>query len=536
MLPLPTSNALITFIGACAMVALGIATSSALAIMLGSAALLGLASVFALTLPVGARLRRDRLELAWWHTHGEPVAARGSVVAGARFEVQASLRHFGARTLVLSQLAPAHGPALRCVRGAQGAVVLPGQSRSEFELGFVAVAPGRLVLHGLSVMVHGPLDLFRAPLYFPIPLVIRALPRSAVHVNLQLRQSSGVVAERAGQVLRHTPGGGTELRELRELVPGDAFKTIAWKASARAGKLMVRDVESEVQESLYLVLDISGTMRGGALGDRKLDYAIELAASLARDALARGDRAGVLTVDGRVVGHTPARDGLSHMARLHEVLLGATEIIDPDLTEADDEEVIALVARYVRHQDGLDVRTSASTYDVDALVRHAQTALTGEHEPRSVTKPAIPSDPRAHVLRRFCRARGIDLRYRAETRGSAKAQGLVQALRTAAGDSRVPRSIVVITDFDGIADTSTLEATVRMLRTRQHALSFVVPQAQSLLAAPTTRLVRDLHLVYGLGESRRAKEMQGLLYKLGVPLVVSARRAGARAALGKVAP
>ncbi|HET8932656.1 MAG TPA: DUF58 domain-containing protein [Polyangiales bacterium] len=534
MLPLPTTNAFITFIAACCMVGLGIVTNSALAIMLGSTALLGLASVFALTLPVGARLRRDRLELAWWHTHGEPVTARGSVVAGARFEVQASLRHFGARTLVLSQLAPAHGPALRCVRGAQGAVVLPGQSRSEFELGFIALAPGRLVLHGLSVMVHGPLDLFRAPLYFPIPLVIRALPRSAVQMNLALRQSSGVVAERAGQVLRHTPGGGTELRELRELVPGDAFKTIAWKASARAGKLMVRDVESEVQESLYLVLDISGTMRGGALGDRKLDYAIELAASLARDSLARGDRAGVLTVDGRVVGHAPARDGLSHMARLHEVLLGATEIIDPDLTEADDDEVIALVARYVRHQDGLDVRTPTG-HDVDALVRQAQGALTGEHEPRAASKPAIPSDPRVQVLRRFCRARGIDLRYRAETRGHAKGQGLAQALRTAAGDSRVPRSIVVITDFDGITDTSVLEATVRMLRARQHALSFIVPQAQSLLPAPASRLVRDLHLVYGLGEARRARQMQALLYKLGVPLVVSARRPGPRAVLGKVA-
>lgn len=533
MLPLPTTNALIAFVGACVMVALGIAANSAFAIMLASTVLVGLATVFALTLPVGARLRRDRLELAWWHTHADSVAARGSVVAGARFEVQASLRHFGAHTLVLSQLAPAHGPALRCVRGAHGAVVLPGQSRSEFELGFVALAPGRLVLHGLSVMVHGPLDLFRAPLYFPIPLVIRALPRSAASVNLSLRHSAGVVAERAGQVLRHTPGGGTELREIRELVPGDAFKTIAWKASARAGKLMVREVESEVQENLYVVLDISGTMRGGALGDRKLDYSIELAASLARDALKRGDRAGVLTVDGRVVGHAPAREGLAHMARLHEVLLGATEIIDPDLTEADDEEVIALVARYVRHQDGLDVRTR-SGFDLDALVRQTRAALAGEHEPRTATKPAIPSDPRVQVLRRFCRARGIDLRYRPETRGLGKAHGLAQALRTAAGDARVPRAIVVITDFDGVSDTALLEATVRMLRARQHAISFILPEAQSLLAPPTSRLLHDLHLVYGLNEARRARDMQALLYKLGVPLLVSARRSALRTAATKV--
>ncbi|MEY4575913.1 MAG: hypothetical protein RL701_616 [Pseudomonadota bacterium] len=528
MLPLPTPNALAAFVAACAMVTMGIAGSSALAVMLGSVVLIGLAVVFVFTLPVGARLRRDRLELAWWHTpHGEPVSTRGSVVAGARFDVQASLRHFGARPLVLSQLVPAHGAALRCVRGAQGAVVLPGQSRSEFELAFVAGAPGRLVLHGLSVMVHGPLDLFRAPLYFPIPLVVRALPRTAAATRVPLRESASVAAKRSGQALRRRPGGGTELRELRELVPGDAFKTIAWKASAKAGKLMVREMESEVQQTLYVVLDISGTMRGGAPGDRKLDYGIELAASLLRSALERGDQAGVITADGRVVAHAPAREGLAHMATLDEVLIGATEIIDADLTEPDDDEVVALVARYVRHQDGLDFRT-ANGFDLDGLARHARNSLTGEHELRQLSKQPIPTDPRAHWLRRFCRARGIELRYRPDTRGFAKAQGLAQALRAAAGGSRVPRTIIVVTDFDGVNEPAALEATLRMLRARQHAIAFVVPDAQSLLPRAASRLVSDLQLVYGLAETRRATEMRAFLYKLGIPLSVSARRTTAR--------
>src|SRR5205807_2026055 len=127
----------------------------------------------------------------------------------------------------------------------------------------------------------------------------------------------------------------------------------------------------------------------------------------------------------------------------HEVLLGATEIIDPDLTEPDDEEIIALVARYVRHQDGLDFRVP-NGIDLEGLVRHTRAALLGEHEPRSNVKAAIPSDPRVQLLRRFCRARGIELRYRPETRGFAKSQGLASAIRAAAGGSRMPRSIVTI--------------------------------------------------------------------------------------------
>jgi uncharacterized protein (DUF58 family) len=527
MLPLPTPTAMASFAGAVLMVLFGIALGSAPAVILGGAVLLGLAAALAFTLPVGARLRRDRLELAWWHTHGEAVVSRGSVVAGARFEVRASLRHYGVRPLVLSDLVPAHGGAMRCVRGAHGAIVLPGQCRTEFELVFVAAAPGRLVLHGLSVMVHGPLHLFRAPLYFPIPLVIRALPRAATQSALLARPSASVVAERAGQTLRRRPGGGTDLREIRELLPGDPFKTIAWKASAKAGRWMVREVESEVQETLYVVLDISGTMRGGTLGDRKLDHAIELSAWLLREALERGDRAGLITVDGRIVAHAPAREGISHMAAIHEALLGATEIVDADLTEPDDEELTALVARYVRHQDGVDYR-AAGGLDLDGLVRHTLAAVAAEHEPRGVVVASSSGDRRMQALRRFCRARGIALSYRPETRGFLKGQGLAHALRTAAGSSRVPRSIVTLTDFDGAMQSDALATTLQMLCARRHALSFVFPDAASFLPTPTSRLVADLQLVYGLAESRRITDTRDLLYKLGVPLFVTGRRKPSR--------
>jgi hypothetical protein len=105
----------------------------------------------------------------------------------------------------------------------------------------------------------------------------------------------------------------------------------------------------------------------------------------------------------------------------------------------------------------------------------------------------------------------------------------MQALRAAAGDSRVPRSIVTITDFDGVTDLTLLESTLRMLRARQHALSFIVPDAQALLPRPNSRLVADLQLIFGLSETRRTAEMRGLLYKLGVPLTIAARRAPQRA-------
>ena len=290
-----------------------------------------------------------------------------------------------------------------------------------------ASAAGRVVLQGLAVAVPGPFGLFLAPLYFPSPLTVKVLPRAALQGTAATRLASGEAVERSGLTPLRRRGAGLELHEIRELRPGDPFKSIAWKASARAGKLLVREVEREVQDTLQIVLDISGSMRGGAPGERKLDHCIELCALLAREALERGDRVGLLTVDGRVVAHVPDAEGLPHMLRIYEALLAATEIVDADLTEVDDDAVAAIVALHVKRQEGIDLPEDAEA-SLAALAAHAARAL--QSEPAS---PDVVAGTPAHaLLRRFCRARGIALPYRPETRGFAKAAGLGNALRKAA--------------------------------------------------------------------------------------------------------
>ncbi len=536
MLPLPTKPALTMLASALLMLALGIVTSSPLAVVLANTLLWGLGSALALTLPIGARLRAERLELALWHVPSEPSATRGAVVVGATFEVHASLRHRGTSTLQLCDLTPALPAHLRCTRGLLASVMLRARARTDFRFALVADAAGRAVIHGLSVTASGPLDLFRAPLYFPISLSVQVLPRASAQTVPPAHASANLAAQQAGQTLRRRAGTGTDLRELRELQPGDAWKTIAWKASAKSGRLMVRVVESEVQETLYIVLDVSGTMRGGEPGARKLDHGIELAALLARDALARGDRVGLLCVDGRIVRHARAREGLIHLSAIQQALLATTEVVDQDLTECDDEELVAMVARYLRQQDGVDYACDG-TIDVDALVQHAETALLAEREPSDRTSEVKASDRRGQILRRFCRGRGLALRYRAQTPGAAKGAGLANALQEAAGTSRVPRSILLISDFDGGFSLDALHKTLRMLRVQQHAVTCIFPDARSTLAHRDTALTTDLARVYGLGEERRMREVRSLLAKLGIPLLLSSpnrpalgtRQRGARA-------
>jgi uncharacterized protein (DUF58 family) len=542
---MPTRAAIAAFVGCALMLAIGLASATAPIAALAGAGFAALALALAATMPLGRRVRAERLEFAWWLGHGDPNASGGAVTPGAPFLVRCYVRHRGTEPILLSGLQPLVPGGARVVDGDEEPEVLwvAPRSRTEFAFKLLAPACGRVVLHGLAVTLRGPLGLFEVPLYFPNPLAIKVLPAAAATSRGASRTMTGLSVERSATTQLRRQGGGTELRELRDLQPGDPFKSIAWRPSARAGKLLVREVEREVQETRYLVLDVSGTMRGGAPGRRKLDFVIEAAAAEARRAINSGDRVGLVTVDGRILAHVAAGEGAAHMIRIYDALLGATEVVDHDLTDVDDDELIAIVARYVRHQDGIDFasRDRPTGWDVGGLVAHATRALAGEQAKEAARGEVLAPSPVSILLRRFCRARGIPLPYRPDPRDGAKAPGLATALREAAGRTRVPRTIVVVTDFDGIGDPEPLVAAVKLLRSHGHALVFVAPDARHFAAAPSSAAERDLSVAYGRGEERRLREAHSLFGKLGAPvfvptkgepaaLVIARARTGKRAA------
>jgi uncharacterized protein (DUF58 family) len=505
-----------TLVGALGAVLLGVATSSWPAAVLGGATVVGLALCLAMTMPLGRRVRRHRLEFAWWLAHAEPGSGGGAVVPGKPFDVRCFLRHRSGMRLALHGLRPLAPGGARRVDAPGEVLVLEPNARTEFDFRLVAPAVGRVVLHGLAVTLPGPLGLFAVPLYFPNPLVIKVLPRAALRTRGSPRTITGLPVERSGASLLSPAGSGTELRELRELRPGDPYKSIAWKASARRGRLMVREVEQEVQETRYVVVDVSGTMRGGAPGRRKLDFAVEAAAAEARRTLDAGDRIGLVTVDGRLLAHVAPNDGRPQLLRVFEALLGAIEAVDEDLTEVDDDEVAAVVGRYVRQQDGVDfTRDDGRGWNVPLMVRHVREALKETAD----VEPIRASSAAGELLRRFCRVRGIPLPYRPDPRDGAKGPGLAAALRAAGGRSRTPMSIVVLTDFDGIGDLEEVVAAVKLLRMHGHAVAFVVPDATTFADAPEDALEADVFRVYARAERRHYREARAALAPLGVPVV-----------------
>jgi uncharacterized protein (DUF58 family) len=91
---------------------------------------------------------------------------------------------------------------------------------------------------------------------------------------------------------------GTEFREIRKYTPGDAFRFINWKATAKLGQLMVNEFEREGRKSIWIFLDANPYMRVGTVLRNCYDAASELAASICYFFTVRGYKVGLC-----VVGH-----------------------------------------------------------------------------------------------------------------------------------------------------------------------------------------------------------------------------------------
>src|SRR5205807_3871464 len=109
------------------------------------------------------------------------------------------------------------------------------------------------------------------------PLVFRILPGTLVgKVGGATKKRTNELPPPGIHRLRQ-PGSGSELLDLRDYIPGDPPRTIAWKVSARRDKLITKEFESEVPVRCTLFLDTSNSVRLGPPGKVPLARLVEIA-------------------------------------------------------------------------------------------------------------------------------------------------------------------------------------------------------------------------------------------------------------------
>src|SRR3954466_4464904 len=146
-----------------------------------------------------------------------------------------------------------------------------------------------------------------------------AIVRQARRMRFRVRP--GAVSLLAGAYHGARPGIGLTFAELRAYEPGDDVRHLDWNVTARQGRPYVRRFIEERALALWLIVDVSASLRFGPEGRTKADRAAQAAALLAAAAIQNGDRAGLVLVSDRIEAELAPDGGPRHLASLLRMLV-----------------------------------------------------------------------------------------------------------------------------------------------------------------------------------------------------------------------
>jgi uncharacterized protein (DUF58 family) len=110
-------------------------------------------------------------------------------------------------------------------------------------------------------------------------------------------------------------GQGIEFNEIRQYYPGDDFRTIDWKVTARYDYPYVKNFIEERDQRIYFLVDVSSSSFFGNVVAKK-EKAIEFAATLMFAAYKNNDNVGLLLYSNKIEKFIFARKGKKHVLKI----------------------------------------------------------------------------------------------------------------------------------------------------------------------------------------------------------------------------
>jgi uncharacterized protein (DUF58 family) len=152
------------------------------------------------------------------------------------------------------------------------------------------------------------------------------------------------------------------LRSLLQDAVGDPLKQIAWRASARHGDLLVKELEPDPVSDEWILLDLAPTE--GASRRRATEYAVSLAASFAMEWIDAGRDVGLL-VNRAIPAVVSADAGDRQRLRILETLA----VVEP-YGQASPGDLIARFAGRFSRTTGLLVVSTGGGENLLTPLRH----------------------------------------------------------------------------------------------------------------------------------------------------------------------
>src|SRR5882672_2363583 len=136
---------------------------------------------------------------------------------------------------------------------------------------------------------------------------------------LRRSNASPALAQRGGTA-RTVRGAGAEVHELREYHPGDPLRSIDWKASARAQRLIARDFTEDQHLEVMVAIDAgrASTLWAGRMD--RLGHYVNFACRFAEHVVSRDDQIGVIAFAEEPLAILPPGRGAPAVIRLRNAL------------------------------------------------------------------------------------------------------------------------------------------------------------------------------------------------------------------------
>lgn len=133
--------------------------------------------------------------------------------------------------------------------------------------------------------------------------------------ELELIASRNAFSILAGEYVTKIPGKGLIFHEARKYIPGESIRLIDWNLTARLGEPYVKVLLEEREREVMIALDVSPSMHTGWMEKTKLEYAVELAATLAYSCIRSRDKLGYILFNNKTVGSSRPRSGKIQLFR-----------------------------------------------------------------------------------------------------------------------------------------------------------------------------------------------------------------------------
>jgi uncharacterized protein (DUF58 family) len=215
------------------------------------------------------------------------------------------------------------------------------------------VTRGEYGFGNINTYTSSPLQLVVRRFTIKAEQTIKVYPSYIQMRRYQLLAVSNRLQEAGVKRIRRL-GHSMEFEQIKEYVPGDDYRTINWKATARKADLMVNNFTDERSQQIYCLINKGRVMKMPFEGMTLLDYAINASLVLCNVALVKQDKAGIITYAENLDTFLAADKKPTQMSLILESLYKQeTRFLEPDL-----EKLYSVIRNRITHRSLLVMFTN----------------------------------------------------------------------------------------------------------------------------------------------------------------------------------